>query len=141
MLVKFNPGGTYFVKKYIIHILVSDYTMLLQVEVWQLKRKMAEDKAINTDDKETVADDKEINVDTSARDTDIVFDKETAITARDKAIIADRQISTLDERTITEIATKLRIIGDELNEEYTKLSFRNIFIWIRVLAVLRRIWI
>ena len=115
--------------------------MLLQVEVWQLKRKMAEDKAINIDDKETVADDKEINVDkeitTSVYDTD----KETAIAARDKAIIADTDISTLDERTITEIATKLRMIGDELNEEYTKLSFRNIFIWIRVLAVLRRIWI
>ena len=119
--------------------------MLLQIEVWQLKRKMAEHKAINIDDKETVTDDKEINIDkettTSARDTDIVFDKETAIAARDTAIIADTQISTLDERTITEIATKLRMIGDELNEEYTKLSFRNIFIWIRVLAVLRRIWI
>ena len=47
----------------------------------------------------------------------------------------------IDEQTIKEVAANLRIIGDEINAKYTKLSFRNIVLWIRILRVLGRLWI
>ena len=47
----------------------------------------------------------------------------------------------IDDRTIKEVAANLRIIGDEINAKYTKLSLRNIFLWIRIIRIFGRIWI
>ena len=62
--------------------------------------------------------------------------------AEDKIIVDDVTENTLvDDRTITEVAANLRLIADEINGEYTKLSFRNVFVWLQFIAILRRIWI
>ena len=47
----------------------------------------------------------------------------------------------IDERTIKEVAANLRIIGDEINAKYTRLTFRNIVTWIRLLRIMGKIWI
>ena len=47
----------------------------------------------------------------------------------------------IDERTIKEVAANLRIIGDEINAKYTRLTFRNIVTWIRILRIMGKIWI
>ena len=51
------------------------------------------------------------------------------------------EVAEIDERIIKEVAASLRIIGDEINEEYTKFSLRNILFWIRMMGIFRRIWI
>lgn len=44
----------------------------------------------------------------------------------------------IGEKTITDVAENLRIIADELNNEYSRISFRNIILWV---GIIRKIWI
>lgn len=47
----------------------------------------------------------------------------------------------IDERTIKEVAANLRIIADEINTEYSRMSLGNIVFWIRIMGLFRWIWI
>lgn len=51
------------------------------------------------------------------------------------------EVAEIDERVLKEVAASLRIIGDEINEEYTKFSLRNILFWIRIIGIFKRVWI
>ena len=51
------------------------------------------------------------------------------------------EVAEIDERVIKEVASSLRIIGDEINEEYRKFSLRNILFWIRIIGTFKRVWI
>ena len=82
----------------------------------------------------------------------VILDSNTSVkmcSAKVKLVMEEKQESgedsvdgkEIDDRTIKEVAANLRIIGDEINAKYTKLSLRNIFLWIRIIRIFGRIWI
>lgn len=61
----------------------------------------------------------------------------------EKVIIHDdtSKRTEVDKRVLKEVGANLRLIADQWHAEYTQLSFRNLFLWIRITGVLKRFWL